>query len=102
LEEKKTCQWIRSVENRRVKLCKKAHVQDACPQTCGLCCQDDDEYTFINNFDAIVDCEYVAKKPVRQETWCDEYKNGTTVKNACPVACGICQTYVTVSPSVSP
>merc|ERR1712048_1417942 len=42
------------------------------------------------------------KKEVRTETYCDEWLSGTNVKNASPLTCNICQTYISVAPSSSP
>jgi len=44
--DKKTCQWIRFKPNRRKNLCKFVTVHKHCPQTCGVCCEDDANFLF--------------------------------------------------------
>jgi len=101
--DKKDCQWIRNEEDRRVKICSKSiEAHDNCPQSCGLCCEDDASYTFETDNSGMQDCDWLSKKTVRQETYCEEWSNGSTVQNACPETCGLCQDYVSVSPSLAP
>lgn len=77
-------------------------VHNACPQTCGLCCADDASYTFPTTNSGDQDCDWLGKKQVRIETYCDQWLGGQNVKNGCPLTCGLCQDYVSVAPSVSP
>ena len=103
-DPKKTCQWIRTKESRRVQICSQsyeAHI--ACPQSCGLCCADDPYYTFETDWlGDTVDCDWLSKKEVRQEKYCETWNSGTMVQNACPSTCGLCQDYVSVAPSATP
>ena len=89
-EANQTCQWIRFKESRRQEYCKKNQVKDKCPQTCGLCCQDENDYTFKNKKNLIVSCYWVGKKAEREKKYCDKFKDGRMVQDACPLACGQC------------
>ena len=42
-----TCGEIREVESTREKLCQLQEVQMHCPLSCGLCCEDTENY-FVN------------------------------------------------------
>jgi hypothetical protein len=42
----KNCKQIRNKEERRVDMCPIPEVNAACPQTCGLCCEDDSIFRF--------------------------------------------------------
>ena len=43
-----SCMQIRNKEDRRAAYCKLASVSSSCPQACGLCCEDDPDFTFKN------------------------------------------------------
>ena len=40
----KTCKQIRNNQGLRETLCFVNAVNNACPQTCGSCCEDDNTY----------------------------------------------------------
>merc|ERR1712087_748552 len=62
------------------------YVQDVCPETCGFCCEDDDD-TIINLASnagvTISGCDDV-------ESFCEHGTYGSTVQATCPVTCGSC------------
>jgi len=85
----RSCVWIRFMESRRVEHCVDPEVLNACPQSCGSCCDDDPTFEFANNFDVDVDCAWISKNSkridVRRETWC-----GLTFENDVNVRDGKC------------
>jgi hypothetical protein len=115
-KEKKTCRWIRWKEARRTSLCTKSEVRLSCPQTCGLCCEDDPYYLFNVNRHLSLNCKSIKKKTTNLTDTCNTFNNGRMVRDGCPVICNFCQQYVlplhdpgnlylpppTLSPSLSP
>ena len=46
----KSCQWIRNRgDTNRQRLCQDSNVVANCPESCGCCCDDDDNFTFTNH-----------------------------------------------------
>jgi len=90
----RSCSWIRFNEKRRVKHCVDPDVLDACPQTCGTCCDDDPTFQFDNFFDVMVDCNWIVKnlKKVdkRRDTWCQFDVDGDNFENDVNVRDGKC------------
>ena len=60
------CVKIRYNEIKRQSLCTVAEVVAACPQACGICCQDNPIYTFGLAWDnnVIQDCAWILKGKV--------------------------------------
>ena len=88
------CQWIRNKEERRVEICESDDVvREECPQTCGLCCENDPDYEFFADNGDVKDCEWIEKKEGRTR-YCPTFNNGEMVQNMCPVACNFCQVFV--------
>ena len=107
-EAKKSCNWIKRYEDRRQEHCSLySEVREACPHTCGMCCQDDETYSFVNNIGEEKTCDWLThpiKGKKRREAHCETYDNGSMVRNACQVSCDFCFEKVdapTASPSVS-
>jgi len=107
--KERSCRNIRLQEARRLLLCKDASVNAACPQTCGTCCSDSTTYIFFTNDGENKTCVWLA---AQDESTRGEYcitqamtaNQGRTVRDGCPVACGVCQTEVssvTGSPTIS-
>lgn len=88
-EVRKTCRWIRTNEARRQRLCKNSYVRLNCPQSCGLCCEDDPEYFFITKNSTRRTCDWIGEKELQQR-FCDRRKNGRMVRDACPLTCNFC------------
>ena len=56
----KHCKEIRNKEERRQSLCPIQTVNEACPQACGTCCEDDVDFTFkIKNKEKNVGCDWI-------------------------------------------
>jgi len=85
----KTCNWIDKKKKRRNSLCEKNSVQDACPETCGLCsnsdCTDNENFTFKDK-GKTRNCKWVSKKKSRNKKFCRNSK----VKAECEKICGQC------------
>ena len=60
------CKKIRFKEVKSESLCTDPAVVAACPQTCGICCEDDPDYTFGLAWDNSImkDCEWILKGKV--------------------------------------
>ena len=87
-----TCRWIRHKEFRRVEYCSKGPVvTDFCPQSCGHSCEDHPTFMFKNNFiQKDITCAYISFNDKRRNKYCSMWKNGTVVRDMCPVACNAC------------
>jgi hypothetical protein len=94
---KKDCDWVgKQLEKGKDKICDKRtdgiKVSDACPLTCGTCtvtCGDDEDFFYKKEKK---DCDWVKKRVEKKGDTeiCDKKYDGIVVKDACPVACGIC------------
>jgi len=105
LKAKKTCGWIQLTETRRETHCMHIEVHQNCPQTCGVCCDDDPDYNFSTSNGPSRDCAWIAKIQNRRDTWCERWKINSIVKNACPLACNFCFDFIqykTLKPSGFP
>jgi hypothetical protein len=88
------CKWIRNKEERRKDFCtRNAEVPRECPQACGVCCEDDEDYAVDRK--KTQTCAWIKEKGWRREKYCPLYKNGRNVKDACPKACKECLDPVT-------
>ena len=75
-----TCRWIRWKEERRQEYCKQQEVNDNCPLSCGVCCEDNPFIEFnCDSFNS--DCE-------------GAWFKGRTVRDICPKSCGFCKDFV--------
>lgn len=108
----RSCNWVAM---KPAKRCGKSDINDektvkeACPVTCDACddddsstpsptaaptsppCEDDTSFHFQGNPDK--SCNWVAMKPAKR---CDksDVNDEKTVKEACPVSCGLCDLIV--------
>uniref|UniRef100_A0A7S3Q6U8 ShKT domain-containing protein n=1 Tax=Chaetoceros debilis TaxID=122233 RepID=A0A7S3Q6U8_9STRA len=87
------CKWVRNKEKRREKFCGKSIVRENCPQSCGLCCQDDLNYSFVTA-GSTQGCFWVGQLTSRQDAFCNSFQSGDMVRNACPEACQRCLTLI--------
>lgn len=97
----RTCQNIRIDEFRRQEMCGRfSEVGNQCPQTCGRCCVDDEEYRFRTrrNSPIEVPCTYVAGNKELQDRFCRKWSAGRMIRDACPVSCDFCQPAVLQRP----
>lgn len=90
-QQKRSCSWLRNVETRRQKNCLDTDVMKNCPQTCGECCENDLKYTIETDTGEIKTCEWIGKKLKRKKKYCNKFKSKMQVRNACPLACGMCK-----------
>ena len=112
LNAPKNCKQIRNKETRRQAMCTIKAVNQACPQSCGTCCENDYTWKFkLMNNDKMETCEYLykndKKKAIRIDRYCNKSPNlytyeGRTVRDACPDICGICKSQITAAPTQSP
>jgi len=92
------CSNVRLDEDRRIEMCKIPEVFEACPQSCGRCCKDDDSYSFFTKSGKEKGCRWIQTKPdIRAEKYCGmdkyEFGNRRVVRDACPKACNFCFAY---------
>ncbi len=99
-----TCASLRLNETSRQTACLDDEVRDNCPQTCGLCCEDDDQYEFkindISTSTELGNCTWLGKSHSLLY-FCDEFLNGRMVKDACSYSCRFCMPFVNVNPDSS-
>jgi len=101
-----SCKKIRFREDRRLALCQVAEVSAQCPQTCGKCCDDDPTYVFPLKWKSskLQNCFWISRntlaKEYRRSNFCNGFNtyNGSTIRNKCPNACGVCKSEVAVVP----
>lgn len=106
----RSCKNIRIKESRRQRLCQVQEVRDNCPQTCGICCENDSQYVFNRPNSYSVDCSWLTRNKYKQATRITNYcgntdsNNGRTVRDGCPVSCGFCKDLVvlTATPTARP
>jgi len=91
-----SCKQIRNQEDRRKELCKLDNVRQSCPQSCGLCCEDDSEYKFMNENQRLKKCTYITDNSQRINANCQaaNSQNGRTIRDACPRSCDVCKDFV--------
>lgn len=97
----RNCRQIRNKEERREMMYKVLDVYYACPQVCGVCCENNDSYEFkMRNTNEFKNCNFI-KSPVSLETYCTRtagrplcFWDGRTVRDACPVACNFCFSHI--------
>ncbi len=89
------CSNIRIKETRRQTLCLLDEVRENCPQSCGICCEDDPDFTFpLNNiFGTSQDCAWITKNniDIRRGNYCgmEDTVGTTSIRNMCPLACDL-------------
>jgi hypothetical protein len=100
-----TCEFLRYDEYERQKYCVDTTISDACPQTCGLCCEDSTSFKFRTSDGKKRDCEWIANHGTESgqaKTYCNTRNNGALVRVLCPQACGACKDFIEPKPSESP
>jgi len=84
--EKRDCNWF-VWEFQSTQHCTP-RVRLGCPRACGACeppCEDNADYSFVpSNVER--NCIWIAKDPELIDRYCSH----TTVKQQCPVSCGVC------------
>jgi hypothetical protein len=94
-ETRKNCKWIRNKETRRQRLCENSEVRLNCPQSCGLCCDDDPDFNFTIKNVIPKTCNWISEDSLNQQ-FCDKYRNGRMVRDACPKSCNFCRRYIPI------
>jgi len=88
-----TCQWISQSRMQREVYCTENRVHDACPQTCGDCCEDDSRFTFPDANQTSLDCDWLASS-TEKDLYCNNDYIGTatplTVREGCRETCNAC------------
>lgn len=85
-----SCHNIRNQEEIQSEACSIAEVRSACPISCGLCCADDQSYSFETNQGKNITCEWIAAGESRKSKYCNRHKGGRFVRDACAETCESC------------
>ena len=94
-----TCQWVRWKEGRRQHLCRVQSIRDHCPQSCGLCCEDDDTYKFRDKSSMMRNCSWIATTSELQ--YCNQFKNSRMIRDACPFTCDFYKSEVPLNQEIN-
>jgi len=86
------CRNIRIDSFRREQLCIISEVKENCPQTCGVCCVSDPDYSFKLKKKKLGErnCQWLSK-PERRKTYCGRWSKNRMIRDACPNECNFCQ-----------
>ena len=97
------CGWLRNKEEFRQDFCQMADIRNNCKITCGICCFDNPTYEMtIEGKARTKKCGWLAGNPGRISAYCNTYKNGLMVRNACPKSCEFCSPLVEIGPTLQP
>jgi len=99
---KTSCLWVRYEESRRQLYCADVVVSEACPQACGVCCEDDESYEFTDGSGKLKNCNWIGKATDRPTKWCNRERENKLVKEACHLTCDVCQSIVQTIDKPSP
>jgi len=97
-----TCLWLGEDEDRRRQFCAAGETQLACPQICGACCADSEDYKITTNLNTRKGCRWIGAQSNRKRRYCLNQNNGRLVKAACPLSCDFCFEYASTSPTIAP
>jgi len=86
----RSCLWIGGTELRRMKYCVQSRVRRNCPTTCGLCCEDNQDFLFNTKTGLSKDCKWIAEQTSRISEYCPR----PLISTSCPTTCNSCKTYV--------
>lgn len=103
-DKDRSCQNIRINPERQQAMCAFEDVVQNCRQTCGLCCADEPDFRFeLFNELELVGCSWLAGNLERASEYCDIWRSGRVIRDACPFSCSFCQPAVLPpSPTLSP
>jgi len=90
---KKSCAWLMDKPWLRKRHCAIEEVINACPISCGLCCEDDPSFTFTTSAHKKQDCAWLAEdRAVRESKLC----GNRSIRNNCALTCDNCQYRINV------
>ena len=89
---KGSCAFIGRKEKRRLKWCNVPVVRRKCQTTCGLCCENNQDFVFITNDNKSKSCKWIAAKSKRINKYCVQPQ----ILSNCPgkSTCNSCKEYV--------
>lgn len=111
--KERTCKNIGWVEEARLRLCTIKEVADACPFSCGSCCEDNALFTWEKNNPELqpASCNWMSTKQARIDRYCDTTKtvlsggyltDTITVRYGCPMTCEFCKDLVPIGTTPVP
>lgn len=94
-----TCNQLRWQDTDfREEVCGEAEANERCPQTCGVCCENDPTYNFTSAQNKTRTCKWIGGKMERSIHWCNKTpQDKRIVRDACPLACNFCFPMVPIS-----
>ena len=93
-EADKSCEWIGSLESRRLQLCStEFSVRKRCPTTCGISCEDNSKFSISNEESKT--CKWIGETPSKINQYCIIPE----VRTNCPqkTTCNMCRTFVEIT-----
>merc|ERR1712224_790645 len=86
------CAWVASRPQKAItRFCRRRMINKACPITCGtncVSCGDDPSFLFRGKENR--NFKWVRRTVRRRPEICNQFSNGTKVRDACKRACGSC------------
>jgi len=91
-----SCEWVQRTDFRREVLCtKQTDVREACPVSCGTCCDDNPDFTTNTPFGP-QGCAWIGSNPLRKIGYCPVPDVGTY----CAKTCDKCGPYMSMVPTM--
>jgi len=91
-----SCEWVQRTDFRRNLLCTKhTDVREACPVSCGTCCDDNPDFLTPTPFGG-QGCDWIASNPLRKIGYCPVPDVGTY----CAKTCDRCGPYLSMVPTM--
>ena len=93
-DNKWSCAWIGRKEDRRLEWCTTPVVRRKCPATCGICCENNQDFVFMIDNKQSKDCEWIKAKSSRINKYCPQPE----IRSNCPIKStyNSCKQYVQV------
>ena len=101
-EKEYRCEDFRWYTVLREEFCVREDVHLNCPDSCGVCCQDDPSFLITRPNGSNENCSWLEDDAFRRDELCNTMSNGQFVRDACKKTCKVCKDYVFVTPSISP
>lgn len=91
-----SCEWVQRTDFRRNLLCTKmTDVREACPVSCGTCCEDNPDFKTDTPFGE-QGCDWIGSNPLRKIGYCPVPDVGTY----CAKTCDKCGPYLSMVPTM--